>query len=59
MKILIATENQEIISSILPGVKFTPRTKNTCTFKVPRTKFESLLASVRSMGLNPFALLVW
>lgn len=59
MTVLIATQNRQIIKSILPKITFNESTKNTCTFKVTESKFKQLYDAVKASGLNPFALMSW
>lgn len=59
MTILITKQNQQIIRDILPNVKFTESTKNTCTFNVKESTFNRLIQEVRLMGINPYALMYW
>ena len=57
MTVLIANQNMSIIKDILPTVKFTMSTTNTCTFNVSEKKFEYLRNEVRLLGYNPYALM--
>lgn len=57
MKVLIATQNRDIISRYYPKVKFTDSTKNTPLFKVSTQKFKDLYFKAKQDGYNPYALM--
>jgi hypothetical protein len=59
MNVLITKANEDIIKGILPKVKFKESTKNTSTFSVTEKKFKELYDEVKTLGYNPFALMVW
>lgn len=60
MTVLIATANQKIVQSLTTTkLKFTAKTKHTCTFSVSEKIFTDMLNECKIYGYNPYALLTW
>ena len=59
MTVLIAKQNQSVITKFDDKIKFTQNTENTCTFKISEMRFNDLFLYIQHSGYNPFALMSW
>lgn len=59
MKILIAKQNEQVVSQYDNKITFAKSTKNTSFFTISKVKFQLLVDWANKQGYNPYALFYW